>query len=257
MQNKSKTKEAIFTFLLIFALPFYAFAQTDEIRVTVTLRYLTVPLVLAPQDKTADPVETANYNFTVQNVSNISDTYDLSVNSSQRWKPVISSGAVVGPLAPQESIPVTVVQTIPLGELAGTQDTLTLTAISQTDRNLSGADSVITIVNQIAAVTISISGGNNKVRPGQIITLRATISNEGNGNDTFQLSAFSTLGWSVEFPEGNIVGPIEPKRKVNIPVRVTVPQNALSGQSNTATITATSQFDPLVSGSASTILTVR
>ncbi len=115
----------------------------------------------------------------------------------------------------------------------------------------------VTIAKQIAGVSIRLSPKNRRARPGQIANLRATVRNEGNGDDSFKLTASSSLGWSVEFPQGDIIGPIRPERREGIPIRVIIPSDAKRGDRDKVTITATSRFDPSVSVSAFSTITAR
>lgn len=94
-------------------------------------------------------------------------------------------------------------------------------------------------------------------RAGQGVELRAELKNRGNGNDYFKLIASSLLGWRVEFPEGDIVGPLSPQARDIIPIKVIVPSDAKVGQRDTVTITATSQFNLSVSDSSFATVTVR
>lgn len=253
-----RTKQIIFTFLFILTLPVYALAQAgDTITVTVTLAQAPGVLVAAPPDKTANPGEIVIYNFTVQNVSNASDRYRLSITSSQGWGPVIPGGNNIGPLAPGQIAQVFVRQRVPKGALPATQDLLTLRAVSWTNSNIFGSDSVLTTVNQIADVNINLLPKIRLARSGETVPLSARITNRGNGSDSFKLTAASSLGWRVEFPSGDTVGPLEPNIMQTIPVRVIVPQNARRGQRNRVTITAASQFNPAVSDSSFSTLIVR
>ena len=113
----------------------------------------------------------------------------------------------------------------------------------------------VTLAKQIAGVSIRLSPRNRRARPGQIANLRATVRNEGDGYDYFELTAASSLGWKVEFPKGDTAGPIRPGRRERIPVRVIIPSDAKRGDRDTVTITATSQLDSSVSDSSfSTII---
>lgn len=124
----------------------------------------------------------------------------------------------------------------------------------------SGSIAVTVTIKEVipqAGVTIRVVPKSRRVRPADTVSLRATVRNMGDGNDSFALTASSSLGWKVEFPQGDTVGPIEPGRREIVPVRVIVPPDAVSGQKDTVTIAVTSQFNPSVSDSSSSTIIVR
>ena len=124
----------------------------------------------------------------------------------------------------------------------------------------SGSIAVTVTIKEVipqAGVTIRVVPKSRRVRPADTVSLRAMVRNTGDGNDYFTLVPFSSLGWSVEFPQGDTVGPVEPGRRVIVPVRVIVPPDAERGDINTLTITAFSQFDPSVSASFLSTITIR
>lgn len=124
----------------------------------------------------------------------------------------------------------------------------------------SGSIAVTVTITEVipqAGVTIRVVPKSRRVRASDTVSLRATIRNMGDGNDSFVLTAFSPLGWEVIFPQGDILGPIEPGARETVPVRIIVPLDAAKGDINTLIITATSQFDPLVSDSSLSTITIR
>ncbi|MFC1708840.1 hypothetical protein ACFL2J_02095 [Candidatus Omnitrophota bacterium] len=130
------------------------------------------------------------------------------------------------------------------------------------DMEAAGGDSItitVTIKEVIPqiGVTIRVVPKSKKTRPAVTVSLRATIRNRGDADDYFTLTASSSLGWEVIFPQGDTLGPIEPGRRETVPVKVIVPVDATRGDRNTLTIAAASQFDPSVSDSGFSTITVR
>jgi hypothetical protein len=83
------------------------------------------------------PGETIIHTFTIRNMGNGVDSFDLQVTSSQGWPVNIVSGATVGPLGFNVAVTVQVTTSIPGGTAMGTLDTLILTATSQFDASRS------------------------------------------------------------------------------------------------------------------------
>lgn len=135
------------------------------------------------------------------------------------------------------------------------------------------SNSVETTVQQVAAVTVS-SGVTQTASPGGTAVFQHTITNNGNGSDTFDLS---TLASSNNFSFSNIQifedanqdgsadnlsSPITSTISIaaggtyTVVVRADVPTGATDGQSETVDLTATSQFDTNTSATAQNTATV-
>ncbi len=79
--------------------------------------------------------------------------------------------------------------------------------------------------------------------PGTTVTYHLQITNIGQNSDTYDISVVS--GWSYAAPL--TLGPIPPAGTENFDVSVNIPADANNGESDTAMVTATSQFDPGIS----------
>jgi len=128
------------------------------------------------------------------------------------------------------------------------------------------SNTVTTVVAQVAGVDVSPATSAKSVAENSWVSYTATITNMGNGTDTFALttSALSS-GWTAviygdpngngildagEMVPGNIVStiaslPADSSKKVFVVVNV--PTGALDGSSQAVTLTATSQFNTGVS----------
>ncbi len=161
-----------------------------------------------------------------------------------------------GAIAPGRQKRVNVKVSIPRNAPANMEDVLTLTATSLSAPSFFDSDDVTTTVNQIARVFVR-APVRKRVKSGKTVILKARIINRGNSEDYFNLTTSSLLNWSIEFPQGDTVGPLDPRERSIIPIKVLVPANAKKGDTDTVKITATSQSDPSVSGSSASSLIVR
>jgi trimeric autotransporter adhesin len=146
------------------------------------------------------------------------------------------------------------------GTTIGNQAAATYTDASAVTRTAT-SNEVKTIVQQVAAFTLTSS--QTKVgTPGAPVTFPHTITNTGNGTDTFTLGAVNTSGLVltpiVIYADANCdgvadnatpitsVGPLAPAATYCVVVQGTVPGAATSGQTSTLTLTGASTFTPAV-----------
>lgn len=133
------------------------------------------------------------------------------------------------------------------------------------------SNTVTTTVQQVGALTISANGAKN-VAPGQVASYPHTITNTGNGTDTYTLSATNSgaFGYpSVQFfldANGDGIADnatpitstdaIAPGATYRFVAVATVPAATAAGATNTITMTATSQFTPSSTASNTDTTTV-
>lgn len=129
---------------------------------------------------------------------------------------------------------------------------------------------VQTTVQQVASLTLTANGTQN-ANPGGVVNYPHTLTNTGNGADTFNLTAsntaglFSMTGVQIFADNGSgaptgpaITGPVSVGAGMEFKfiVQGTVPAAATAGQTNTITVTATSVFDPTKTQSNTDVTTV-
>jgi len=224
-------------------------ASSGSVAITVTIEQIAGVEVSAPTDQSGDPNETLNYLFNVKNMGSGPDDFDLTTESSERFRINLPQGKKTGILNPGEIAAVSVQTTIPEGEPAGTQDILTLKAKSQINRKVLDTDFVTTTVN--TAVEIHIDPPRDKSdQPGKTVSYNFTLANSGNVIDQYQLIGTSSSGWSVALPGGNLSDSLTFGKgggtKQQISVLVTIDPNAADGTIDTLTLRAASLFDPSV-----------
>jgi uncharacterized membrane protein len=213
----------------------------------------TVGVELEPDHAdTTDSGTTITYTHTLTNTGDGPDVFDLTLSSSQGWP--VSLLAPVTPVALTAGQTETVVisLTVPPGSF-GLVDVTTITATSQTDTNIFATATDTTTVSMTPDVELEPDRSSN-ADPGTLVTYTHTLTNAGNGPDTFNLQAISSQGWTVVVSPTSVL--LDPHQTHAVVVTVTVPSGAISSTVDTTTITATSQYSTAVSASVADTTTV-
>jgi len=127
-------------------------------------------------------------------------------------------------------------------------------ATAQYDGGAVSSNQATFTVAQVAGVAVAPSTGSGAGYPGQTAYYSATVSNAGNGTDTFRLSVTSTAGYTVRVYNANKVtvitdtGPLAPGGSLSCFVGVTIPAGATA--TDTTTLTVSSGFNSAVQSSA-------
>ncbi|MCH7589950.1 hypothetical protein IIB34_02815 [PVC group bacterium] len=241
-------------FLFLFAPQAGWAASSGSVAVTVTIEQIAGVEVSAPTDQSGDPNETLNYLFNVQNTGSGPDNFDLTTESTERFRVNLPQGKKTGILNPGETAIVSVETTIPEGEAGGVQDILTLKAKSQINRKVFDTDFVTTTVNTAAGIHID-PPRDKSDQPGKTVSYNFTLANSGNVIDQYQLTASSSLGWAVNLPDGSLSDTLTFGKgggtKQQIVVEVTIDPAAANGTVDELTLIATSLFAPSLSVQAS------
>ncbi|MCA9981229.1 MAG: hypothetical protein KDD89_10350, partial [Anaerolineales bacterium] len=201
------------------------------------------------------PGQTAVYNHTLTNVGDSTDSFDLTFTSSEGWQVNITPNSS-GPLAPNETLNVTVAVISPPNVTVGTVDTTVITATSSNDTAVSDtATDTTRIIGQTGGADVDISPNNSASSlPDQTVFYYHMVRNDGDANDTFDLSAVSSEGWPVSLSHTSVS--LAPNGQQQIEVQVTVPATATVGTVDVTTVTARSTADSNVSDTATNTTTV-
>ncbi len=157
----------------------------------------------------------------------------------------------------------------PAGTPIGNQASASYSDSSGTTRTVT-SNTVQTIVQQVGALTETASQ-NKTASPGSTIAYPHTLTNTGNGTDTFALTTPSnsggfTLGSVAIYadngsgqPTGSPItstGALASGAVFRYVVTATVPLTAIAAQTNTLTVTATSGFDATKTATNSDVTTI-
>jgi uncharacterized membrane protein len=207
---------------------------------------------LAPErnDGTALPGETITYTHRLTNMGVMSDTFVLAVLASNGWTTRVTPTRVSLPRG--GSVPISVTVQVPTTALSGTLDLATLIAQSASDGLTTARAYDYTTVPQVAGVSLS-PPQTRAARPGSEIVFQHTLTNTGNGPDTFTLTATGTLAWPITITPASQSLPVAGSYPAVL-VRVQVPSSAPLGVENRITIIATSQSQPEVSSTVEDVI---
>src|SRR3989442_6257775 len=124
------------------------------------------------------------------------------------------------------------------------------------------SDTVAILVGEVAGVSLQPPRANSGA-PGTAVVFAHTLTNTGNGADSFTVAAASARGWPVTLyrdwngdgllaaGDSLLTGPVPLGygAAASLIAQVAIPGGASPGVSDTVTVTATSRFNPAVSSS--------
>ncbi len=204
----------------------------------------------ATQDGYGDPGAMVTHTLTLTNLGNTEDTFDLTF-AENLWVTSLSDTSLT--LDAGESADFMVYATVPADALAGDSDMATVTATSITDPLVTAEAVVNTYANAVYDITLAPATDAKSDGPGVVVTYLLTLSNLGNTEDTITVAASGNL-WEVNLPVSSFDVPVGGTAEVT--VEVTIPLDALNGDFDVATITATSEGGMVVTSELTTTAVV-
>jgi uncharacterized repeat protein (TIGR01451 family) len=133
------------------------------------------------------------------------------------------------------------------------------------------SNTVITVVQQVASIGLS-AGSAKNAAPGAQVTYAHSITNNGNGSDTFALASSNTGAYAmtgvVFYADANgdgiadnatpitTTGTLAPGAVFRVVAVATLPAGATNGSTNNLVVTATSGFNGAITASATDTTTV-
>jgi len=207
-----------------------------------------VDVFISPSYQSGMPGATLSYTVTIKNEGNISDTYALTATDNENWSPALSKNSLA--LAPKAYDTVILTITIPTDASVGDRDNITITAKSTVDPTVSDNASCTAQATALRRrVEVSISPGSKSGPPGKTLTYTVTIVNEGDAEDTYNLTATDAWGATVS----PISLTIAAGSSRTATVSATIPEGTASGIEKEITVRAISRTDNRVSDSATCI----
>ena len=218
------------------------------------------------------PSQTIYFPFAVTNSGGATDSFSLSINSQLGWPRNIhvdSNGDGIhqstegttttstGSMAPGATLRFFAAVNIPAGAAAGTQDTVTVKAVSAANASVSATVNYTAQVagSQTPGVSISPTSASLSNVPTQTIYFPFAVTNNTGATDSFTLSINSQLGWPRNIhvdsngdgihqrTEGTTTstGSMAPGATRRFFAAVNIPAGAASGTRDTVTVKAVSR----------------
>ncbi len=199
----------------------------------------------AYQYETADLGNMVTFTHLLTNSSEFTETITLDAASSLGWMsdfdPALPASVELGI---SETIALTLTVTVPTEGVGGLTDSTVITATPRSNARYRVSAVDETFVPLIPGLDFTPTTLSQNADPDTIVQYTHTITNTGNGPDTYLLSYDSSAGWYVGLPDSIYVGY---GQSATVPVHVHVPANAVSDTLDTTTITATSSYTSAVS----------
>ncbi len=199
---------------------------------------------------------TLHYTHTLRNLGSVNDTFDLSANSDQSWPVTLVPAGPVTLQAGQETI-IEVQIDIPGAASLGTVDNTQVIATSTYSQSVTDFAHNITTITNTRTVGLRLVDDNSRsVEQGTATQYVHTLTNLGNGNDTFTLTVVSNQSWATAALQSPASVALGPGGSSPVTVSVTLDSAAPVGAENVVTVTAVSGADPAMSDIALDTTTV-
>ncbi len=198
-------------------------------------------VIIAPDHSaTVNGGSTIIYTHLITNTGEDTDTISITHNSSRGWADFSQVPTTITLTTGQTA---TFGITVSVGSIGGQSDTTIITATSsaaqQSGQTVFDTATDVTTVAQTFGVQFT-PDRSTTTGADTTVSFTHTLTNTGNGSDTFAFTAADSAGWAVQLPAPVTLSPAATR---TITVTITVPAGS-GGISNVTTITATSQLSP-------------
>jgi parallel beta-helix repeat protein len=212
-----------------------------------------VEVSISPSHQSGLNEAALTYTVTVANTGNVWDNYLLIVNDSSGWDNLtLNNSSLVVP--PFENRTTTLRVHIPDNAIGCTNNEITVTAISTENENVKDNANCIAHVTIVRGVDVTISPKYQENLPGEMLDYTVTITNMGNVDDTYDLTATDNESWDVSIASSITVPAFENK---TTKLTVTIPEDAVPCTKDNIRIVATSRENVLVSAEDSCVAHVK
>ncbi len=210
--------------------------QTNTISINLDVRQYADVLIKAPASQAANPGETLEFIFEIQNTGNGKDRFfinyvEASVSAIQPYLKDYNNWTQ--DLATQKSVFKTVVVPLPF-DLKTTEGSaglqLSMSVRSNFNQSKEDVNWTLLQVFHIYDLSMGVSPPSAQLLPGQLAEFSVTVLNLGNGMDNVNLnltSNFDSSGWTVNLQRSSFLLPAG--RSNSTKLKITPPLNALRG----------------------------
>jgi len=189
--------------------------------------------------KYVTPKVPAYYNLSVTNTGNTDDFAVITIlNAPSLWTVLPTSNPVS--LGPNATKTFQILVNAPQSALAGTQFQIKIQASSNGNASIQRELSINAVVNQIFDPVVTPIQNTKVVSPGSSVTFKINVTNNGNGNDTVDLSVSGVptgQGWVFNFNPTSVT--LTPGATKTVDLQFSIGSHAAYGD-NQVTVKGTS-----------------
>jgi len=205
-----------------------------------------VEVRISPSENEGSPGETLAYTITVKNLGNVQENLQLTKGDNAGWTLSLDDDWLLVPKGENRMMRLTV--RIPSNARGCTWDNIWVKATLNDNTEVFDNKSCLAHVRVARGVDVSISPENRTGRPEDNFTFIVTVKNTGEDVDTYDLTASDDAGWGAWLDENLLT--VLADENTTVTVSVTIPSDAVEGDSTTITVTAASRENAQVEDSA-------
>jgi uncharacterized repeat protein (TIGR01451 family) len=195
-----------------------------------------VTVSIAPSHQENVPGENLTFTVTVINNGNVRDNFLLNASDNKNWGLSLSA-PWVGWIENGTSENVLLRVRIPDNALESTIDNIKVKATSAENENVYSESSCSgTSLKAAGRVEVTISPNERKGAPGEKLSFTVTVKNTGGVDDNYNLIVSDDAGWGATLSASTVT--ISVGGSHNVIASVTVPTDAVEGESTVITVTA-------------------
>jgi uncharacterized membrane protein/rhamnogalacturonyl hydrolase YesR len=228
---------------------------SDTIGITTTVEpFFGIDIIDTDMTGETGPGETVSYKIDINNTGNAIDDFEVSALSpSSSW--TFTTAFDGKDMEPGEVRTAVVNVTPPDGAPGDSEETVLLRATSQGDQNLTDEISITTKVLHVFGVDV-LAPANQSVLPGRSVAYSFVVTNTGNTNDSYEISATSEHDWPVEIEGANSTETLGAEQSATVTIRVSAPSFAVFNTIDELSLRATSVHETAVIAGSSVSTTV-
>ena len=203
-----------------------------------------VDVLISPTTKSGAPGKELNFDVTVTNTGTETDTFSLTTSDTEGWGPTLSITSIPSLAGGASKTGIQLSVKIPGDAAEGASTTITVTASGTGYEDSANC----TARAVIRGVEVSISPESRTDSPGDNVTFTVSVTNTSEVEDSYDLTLSDDADWGAVLSEDLLTVPAGGNRTTT--VSVTVPSEAIDGESTMITVMATSRDNPTVSDTA-------
>jgi uncharacterized membrane protein len=216
-------------------------AVTAESSCTAEVVTMGVEVYISPDRLSGAPGSTLTYEVRVRNISRVEVSFALSVSDTRGWNLALSQTLLT--LGARATGEVTLSVTIPEGVLLGTEDEITVVTTAVENEEISDNYTCVALA-LIKGVRVIVSPSSLENRPGGTLIFTVLVRNIGLDNDIYTLTVEGDNRWGLSVEPASLT--LGPGESALASLIVTIPSDAVDGDSISIVVAATSDLDPAI-----------